>query len=110
MENPPFRTPERRGMNPISNGLRVRRILVPLDFLDSTAAALWYAGVFAREYKATITLLHIVEADGSHVKRNISRERLVEEMSEIGESQIRKLVEVIWGDEIVTDIVVAGGK
>jgi nucleotide-binding universal stress UspA family protein len=44
------------------------------------------------------------------VRRNISRERLIEEMSEIGESQIRKLVDVIWGEEIVTDIVVAGGK
>ena len=44
------------------------------------------------------------------MRRDISRERLIEEMSEIGECQIRKLVDVIWGDESVTDIVVAGGK
>jgi nucleotide-binding universal stress UspA family protein len=83
---------------------------VPIDLLDSTLAALQYAGAFAREYKATITLLHIVEPDGSHGRRKISRERLIEEMSEVGEYQIRKLVDVIWGGEIVTDIVVAGGK
>lgn len=110
MEKPPFQKTKWRLMNATSNGLHVRRILVPIDFLDSTVVALQYAAVFAREYKATITLLHIVELDGSHVRRNISCERLVEEMSEIGECQIRKLVDVIWGDEIVADIVVAGGK
>jgi universal stress protein A len=110
MDNPPSRKPERRAMNPSSSGLQLRRILVPLDFRDSMVIALQYAAAFAKEYKATITLLHIVEPDGSHVRRNISRERLVEEMSEIGECQIRKLVDVIWGEEIVTDIVVAGGK
>jgi len=110
MENPPSRKPERRTMNSISSGLQLRRILVPLDFRDSMVIALQYAAAFAREYKATITLLHIVEPDGSHGKRKISRERWIEEMSEIGESQIRKLVDVIWGEEIVTDVVVAGGK
>jgi nucleotide-binding universal stress UspA family protein len=90
--------------------VQLRRILVPLDFRDSMVIALQYAAAFAREYKATITLLHIVEPDGSHVRRNISRERWIEEMSEIGETQIRHLVDVIWGEEIVTDIVVAGGK
>src|ERR1039457_3098872 len=110
MERPPSRKPERRAINPTASGLQLRRILAPVDLLDSTLAALQYAAAFAREYKATITLLHIVEPDGSHVRRNISRERLVEEMSEIGECQIRKLVDVIWGEEIVTDIGVAGGK
>ena len=97
-------------MSPTSSGLQLQWILVPLDFRDSMVIALRYAAAFAKEYGATITLLHIVEPDGSHVRRNISRERLVEEMSEIGECQIRKLVDVIWGEEIVTDIVVAGGK
>jgi nucleotide-binding universal stress UspA family protein len=90
--------------------MHLRRILVPLDFRASMVVALQYAAAFAREYKATITLLHIVEPHGSDGKHNISRERLIEEMSEIGEGQIRRLVDVIWGDEIVTDIVVAGGK
>ena len=83
---------------------------MPLDFRDSMVLALQYAAAFARGYKATITLLHIVEPFGQELRRNISRERLIEELSEVGESQIRRLVDVIWGDEIVTDIVVAGGK
>src|SRR5271169_505275 len=110
MENPPSRKPEWRSINSISPGVQLRRILVPIDFRDSTVAALRHAAAFARQYKATITLLHIVEPVGSELRRNISRERLIAEMSEVGECQIRKLVDVIWGGEIVTDIVVAGGK
>jgi nucleotide-binding universal stress UspA family protein len=110
MENPPFRKPKWRAINSTFSGLQLRRILVPVDLLDSTLAALQYAAAFARQYKATITLLHIVEPVGQELRRNISRERLIEEMSEVGEYQIRKLVDVIWGEEIVTDVVVAGGK
>jgi universal stress protein A len=110
MERPPFRKPEERATRPISSGMQLCRILVPVDFSAATTKALQYAGAFAREYKALITLLHVVVPDGSHVKRNISRQRLIEEMSEVGEDQLRKLADVIWGDEITTDIVVASGK
>jgi nucleotide-binding universal stress UspA family protein len=108
MENPPSRKPEWRAINATSSAVQLRRILVPIDFRDSTVAALRHAAAFARQYKATITLLHIVEPVGQELRRNIPRERLMEEMSEVGERQIRQLVDVIWGEEIVTDIVVAG--
>lgn len=95
-----------------SNGsaMKLRRILVPIDFSNSTARVLQYAAAFAREFKAAITLLHVVKPDGSHVRRNIPIERLIDEMSEAGEAQLRKLVAVMWGDDIATDIVVGGGK
>ncbi|HXI83427.1 MAG TPA: universal stress protein [Verrucomicrobiae bacterium] len=110
MEIPPFRKPEWCAINSTSSVLQLRRILVPIDFRDTTVSALCHAAAFARQYKATITLLHIVEPVGPELRRNISRDRLIEELSEVGESQIRKLVDVIWGEEIVTDVVVAGGK
>ena len=110
MEMPPFREPEWRAINATSCGVQLRRILVPIDFRETTIAALLHAAAFAKQYKATVTLLHIVEPVGTELRRNISRERVIEEMSEVGESQIRKLVDVIWGEEITTDIVVAGGK
>ena len=90
--------------------MQLCRILVPVDFSAATTKVLQYAAAFAREYKALITLLHVVVPDGSHVKRNISRQRLIEEMSEVGEDQLRKLADVIWGEEITTDVVVATGK
>jgi universal stress protein A len=104
-EPPPWR-PERLFTNVGRAVVKLRRILVPVDFRGTTVEALRYAAAFAREYKATIILLHVVVPDGSHVRRNISKERLIDELREVGESQIRHLVDVIWGD----DIVVASGK
>jgi len=101
---------ERRAVNTASSGLQVRRILVPIDFRDTTVVSPAVRGGVCRQYKATITLLHIVEPDGSELRRNISSERLIEEMSEVGERQIRKLVDVIWGDEIVTDMWLPAGS
>ena len=110
MVNPPFRKPEERAIRPTSSGMQLCRILVPVDFSAATTKALQYAAAFAREYKALITLLHVVVPDGSHVRRNLSRQRLVEEMSEVCEAQLRKLADVIWGEEITADIVVATGR
>jgi nucleotide-binding universal stress UspA family protein len=110
MELPPFRKPIRQAMNSARSSLRIRRILVPVDFLAATVTALKCAAAFAHEFKATITLLHVIRPDGSHVRRNISKDRLIDEMVEMGECRLRKLVDVIWGDAIATDIVVASGK
>jgi nucleotide-binding universal stress UspA family protein len=41
--------------------LRVRSILVPLDFSPPSKQALGYAAAFARQFKARLTLLHVVE-------------------------------------------------
>lgn len=40
---------------------RIRRILVPLDFSENARKAVRYAVSFARQFGATITLLHVVE-------------------------------------------------
>jgi len=41
--------------------IKLKRILVPTDFSDSARNALTYGISFAREYKAELTLLHVVE-------------------------------------------------
>jgi nucleotide-binding universal stress UspA family protein len=46
----------------VSSGLLpVKSILVPLDFSPSSKKALDYAVQFARQFKAKLTLLHVVE-------------------------------------------------
>lgn len=42
-------------------GLKIKRILVPLDFSDAARQALSYAIALAQDMKAKITLLHVVE-------------------------------------------------
>jgi universal stress protein A len=41
--------------------LRTKSILVPLDFSPSSKKALDYAVTFARQFKAKLTLIHVVE-------------------------------------------------
>ena len=41
--------------------INLKRILVPTDFSDSANHALTYGISFAREYKAELILLHVVE-------------------------------------------------
>lgn len=107
MDNSSSRQPERRSISrPFA--MRLGRILVPIDFGETTVATLQYAAAFAREYKATITLLHVVRPDDSEAKWDLSC--VTEDPVETGERQLRKLVDVIWGEEISTDILVATGK
>jgi nucleotide-binding universal stress UspA family protein len=42
--------------------LQIKSILVPIDFSPSSEKALAYAVVFARQFGATLTLLHVVES------------------------------------------------
>jgi nucleotide-binding universal stress UspA family protein len=107
MDNSSSRQPERRSVSRPS-AMRLNRILVPIDFGETTVATLQYAAAFAREYKATITLLHVVKPDDWEAKRDLSC--LTEDPVETGERQVSKLVDVIWGEEISTDILVATGK
>ena len=41
----------------------LKKILVPTDFSDASGKALEYAAVFAAQFGAAITLLHIAEID-----------------------------------------------
>ena len=43
------------------SGVTLKKILVPTDFSDSSGKALEYAAVFAAQFGAAITLLHIAE-------------------------------------------------
>src|SRR5262245_57899940 len=48
------------GRHPVDTSLRLRRILVPVDFSDCSAKALQYAISLAHASGAAITLLHVV--------------------------------------------------
>ena len=50
-----------RAMPATSSLLAIKSILVPLDFSASSERALDYAAALARQFKAKLTLLHVVE-------------------------------------------------
>lgn len=61
----------RRGLRPKpairrqkrSRGLAIKSILVPVDFSETSTAALRYAATLAQDYGAEISLIHVVEPD-----------------------------------------------
>ncbi|MGZ5544132.1 MAG: universal stress protein [Limisphaerales bacterium] len=74
--------------------LRLRNILVPVDFPECSTKSLKYAGAFAREFDATETLLHVVypvyyfsSADFDTVAYG----QLLDEMEAIGEAKLLRL-------------------
>jgi universal stress protein A len=48
-----------------SAALRVKKVLVPTDFSDSSKKALNYAVSFARQFGSEIVLIHVLEVDSS---------------------------------------------
>jgi nucleotide-binding universal stress UspA family protein len=49
------------------------RILSPVDFHENSLAALEYAAQFARQYDATVYLLHVIPTDELHLHREVYR-------------------------------------
>jgi universal stress protein A len=49
------------GPNAALPNFKLKQILVPVDFSECTEKALLYAVPFARQFNATLTLLHVVE-------------------------------------------------
>jgi universal stress protein A len=46
---------------PSASGVQVKKVLVPIDFSESSLKALKYAVVFAGQFGASICLVHVVE-------------------------------------------------
>ncbi|MGZ5544897.1 MAG: universal stress protein [Limisphaerales bacterium] len=80
--------------------LRLRNILVPLDFSECSLNSLRYAGVFAQEFGAKETLLHVVHPvhyfAGTDFQTATHR-KLQDEMQAVGKGQFLKLVNELRG-------------
>jgi universal stress protein A len=80
-----------------------KRILVPLDFSEFSDRALQYAARLAREFKAELFLLHVVEAFpidyilGIKAAEEANRRQL-----EQGESRLRKVSDRLTAENSIT--------
>ncbi len=74
--------------------MRIRRILVPVDFSEPSLAALRHAVELARAFKATVDVLHVVEAVAyaPMVGPTVDLERLREERERGARHQLDQLV------------------
>jgi len=76
--------------------IRLKKILYPTDFSESSLEALPYALSFAREYKAKLVLLHVVNeqifSEGLSLARAIAPEALGQEMAQEAERRLKMLI------------------
>ena len=52
---------EQGGLGMVPASLQLKRILVPVDFSEPSEKALRYAGKFAEQFGAAVTLLHVIQ-------------------------------------------------
>lgn len=97
-KNPSKRKPARKVQRKKSRSAKIilRQILVPVDFSDNSKKALRYAIPFAEQFKASITVLYVVEpavfpSDFGFGQMNFPD--VEREMNEKAESELKEIVD-----------------
>lgn len=95
----------------VKSPLKLKRILVPIDFSDCSKKALQYALPLAKEHEAALTLLYVVPpAYGAGEYGGIDYAQLEGSMKEGGEKELAKLVVDEVRREVPTDTLVLVGS
>jgi len=76
--------------------IKLKKILYPTDFSDSSLEALPYALSFARDYKAKLVLMHVVNeaifSEGLSLARAIAPEALGQEMADEADRRLKMII------------------
>jgi nucleotide-binding universal stress UspA family protein len=76
--------------------IRLKKILYPTDFSDSSLEALRYAVSFARDFRAKLVLMHVVNeqifSEGLNLPRVTAPEALEQELSAEAERRLKALI------------------
>lgn len=76
--------------------IKLKKILYPTDFSESSLEALQYAVTFARDFKAQLVLMHVVNekifSEGLNLPRAAAPEALEQEMAEEAGRRLRMLI------------------
>jgi nucleotide-binding universal stress UspA family protein len=92
--------------------IQIKRILVPTDFSESAQHALTYGVSFAREYKAELILVHVVETLTVGYASDlfpVPMAEVFEEISGYAKAEIAKIAAAIRPKEVeVRELVVQG--
>jgi len=95
----------------VKSPLKLKRILVPIDFSECSKKALQYALPLAKEHQAALTLLYVVPpAYGSSEYPGIDYAQLAASLKEGGDRELAKLaVDEVHG-EVPADTIVQVGS
>lgn len=90
---------------------KIKKILVPVDFSDCSQKALAYAVPFARQFSATLDVLHIVPPYYALDPYGIAEyERVEKELRATGEQKLARLVLDVIPQQVAVELFVRSGK
>jgi nucleotide-binding universal stress UspA family protein len=96
---------------PASALIRLKKILVPVDFSAASKQALKYAIAFAAQFKATLLLLHVVEFNLVGSEFGALDLSLIEnDLNENAAKQLQTLVDHDIGSRAVVETLVRSGR
>ena len=107
---PPADLPIVNGDDAHFAGLRIKRLLVPVDFSVCTLATLQYAGAVAQSFHAAVHLLHVVPVNISRDEESAAGVALRRTMSAAAQKELTKLAEILWAGEINAMVTVREGR
>ena len=90
--------------------INIKEILVPVDFSPCSKKALAYAVAFARQFKATVTLLYVVDLQIAGADMDIDLPQARNSLRLGGERQLGKLARETIGRQAVADTLVRTGQ
>jgi universal stress protein A len=103
-------TARRFSVEPAERRLWLSKILVPVDFTAGSSVALRYAGDLAREFHATVVLLHVAQLSIIGEERGIPRASFVNDMQRAGERQLQELADLVCGPDADSEVEVREGR
>jgi nucleotide-binding universal stress UspA family protein len=90
---------------------KLRTILVPVDFSECSKKALTYALPLAKQFGATITVLHVVPPYYAADPYGLTQyERIEAELRAVGQKKLTTLVQEYVSDDVQSSIVVTNGR
>jgi nucleotide-binding universal stress UspA family protein len=99
-----------RGAAEPTTPFKLKRLLVPVDFSDRSKKALSYALAFARQFDASLTLVHVVQINYAYGEMGaIDYTVLEKEMRQAAEMRLAKLAAELSGHQIPTETLVRCG-
>lgn len=91
-------------------GLRLARILVPVDFSAGAFTALRHAAALADICRADLVLLHVVQLNIGGEELGVPRARFLNEMADQARAQLRRWVAASLPGNALVRIVIAEGR
>src|ERR1700678_3000899 len=82
------------------DGVKFKRVLVPVDFSVCSLETLRYAKTFADKFGAMVNILHVVQPGFNQDGLTLQCTGTIHTISEPARQELKKLVGILWESEM----------